>query len=230
MSEAATKAPASPKASRLALPRWLDPKLLLGLLLVIVAMLLGARVFASADNTVAVYRVQSAMFSGDALTPDSVAITRVHFSETSVADNYVSAGSPLPTGQVVNHDLRAGEMLTQGSVSPKAATPTVELSVPISTGDVALVTKNSRIDVIVVPNTTAGSTAKAVPTKVLANVLVTSVPGGSGGAFSSGSGGAASSITVRVNPATQTGFDSVKLAASLHDSTVYIIKLNDKSP
>lgn len=230
MSEAATKAPVSPKASRLALPRWLDPKLLFGLLLVIVAMLLGARVFASADDTVAVYQVKSAMFTGDALTPDSVAITRVHFSEGSVADNYVSAAQALPTGQVVNHDLRAGEMLTQGSVSAKAATPTVELSVPISTGDIALVTKNSRIDVIVVPNTTAGATAKVSPTKVLSNVLVTSVPGGSGGAFSSGSSGPGSSITVRINPATQTGFDSVKLAASLHDSTVYIVKLDDKSP
>jgi len=230
LSEAATKAPASPKASRLALPRWLDPKLLLGLLLVVVAMLLGARVFASADDTVAVYQVKAAMFTGDALTQDSVTITRVHFSEGSVADNYVSAAQALPAGQVVNHDLRAGEMLTQGSVSPKATTPTVELSVPISTGDTALVTKNSRIDVIVVPNTTTGSTAKVAPTKVLSNVLVTSVPGGSGGAFSSGSTSAGSSITVRVNPATQTAFDSVKLAASLHDSTVYIVKLDDKSP
>lgn len=228
MSEAATKAPASPKASRLALPRWLDPKLLLGLLLVIVAMLLGARVFAAADDTVAVYQVKAAMFTGDALTDDSVTITRVHFSDGAVAGNYVSAGTAVPAGQVVNHDLRAGELLTQGSVSPKTSSPTVELSVPISTGDVALVTRNARIDVIAVPNTTAGSTAKAVPTKVLANVLVTSVPGGSGGAFSSGSTGA-SSITVRVNPASQTGFDPVKLAASLHDSTVYIIKLDDKS-
>jgi hypothetical protein len=228
LSEAVTKAPASPKASRLALPRWLDPKLLLGLLLVIVAMLLGARVFASADDTVAVYQVKSAMFTGDPVTADSMVVTRVHFSESSVADNYVSAAQPLPTGQVVNHDLRAGEMLTQGSVSPKTQTPTVELSVPISTGDITLVTKNSRVDVIVVPNSTTG-TAKAAPTKVLSNVLVTSVPGGSGGAFSGGSSGG-SSITVRVNPASQTAFDSVKLAASLHDSTVYIVKLDDKSP
>jgi hypothetical protein len=228
LSEAVTKAPASPKASRLALPRWLDPKLLLGLLLVIVAMLLGARVFASADDTVAVYQVKSAMFTGDTLTADSVAVTRVHFSEGSVAGNYVSAAQALPTGQVVNHDLRAGEMLTQGSVSPKTQTPTVELSVPISTGDVALVTRNSRVDIIVVPNSVTGA-AKAAPTKVLSNVLVTSVPGGSGGAFSSGST-AGSSITVRVNPSSQNGFDSVKLAASLHDSTVYIVKLNDKSP
>lgn len=228
MSEAVTKAPASPKASRLALPRWLDPKLLLGLLLVIVAMLLGARVFASADDTVAVYQVKAAMFTGDPLTADSVSVTRVHFAEGLVADNYVNAAQPLPTGQVVNHDLRAGEMLTQGSVAPKAQTPTVELSVPISTGDISLVTKNSRIDVIVVPNSTTG-TARVAPTKVLSNVLVTSVPGGSGGAFSSGST-AGSSITVRVNPATQTAFDSVKLAASLHDSTVYIVKLDDKSP
>jgi len=228
LSEAVTKAPASPKASRLALPRWLDPKLLLGLLLVIVAMLLGARVFASADDTVAVYQVKAAMFTGDPLTADSVSVTRVHFAEGLVADNYVNAAQPLPTGQVVNHDLRAGEMLTQGSVAPKAQTPTVELSVPISTGDISLVTKNSRIDVIVVPNSTTG-TARVAPTKVLSNVLVTSVPGGSGGAFSSGST-AGSSITVRVNPATQTAFDSVKLAASLHDSTVYIVKLDDKSP
>jgi hypothetical protein len=229
LSEAVTNAPASPKASRLALPRWLDPKLLLGLLLVIVAMLLGARVFASADDTVAVYQVKAAMFTGDALTTDSVAVTRVHFSQGSVAANYVSATRPLPTGQVVNHDLRAGEMLTQGSVSPKAKSPTVELSVPISTGDTALVTKNSRVDVVVVPNSTTGAATKAAPTKVLSNVLVTSVPGGSGGAFSSGSTGG-SSITVRVNPASQTAFDSVKLAASLHDSTVYIIKLDDQSP
>lgn len=172
-------------------------------------MLLGARVFASADDTVAVYQVKAAMFTGDPLTADSVSVTWVHFAEGLVADNYVNAAQPLPTGQVVNHDLRAGEMLTQGSVAPKVQTPTVELSVPISTGDISLVTKNSRIDVIVVPNSTTG-TARVAPTKVLSNVLVTSVHGGSGGAFSSGST-AGSSITVRVNPATQTAFDSVKL-------------------
>lgn len=229
MSDVATKAPASPKASRLTLPRWLDPKLLLGVLLVIVAMLLGARVLAGADDTVPVYQVKAAMFTGDALTSESVAVTNVHFTDASVADNYVSADSALPTGQVVNRDIHAGELLTQGSVSPKTKTPTVQVSVPVDAADLALVTENSRIDVIVVPNSNSAN-AKATPTKVLSNVLVTSVPDTSGGGFSSGSSGNGSSIVVRVDPATQTGFDSVKLAGELNGSSVFIVELESQSP
>ena len=101
---------------------------------------------------------------------------------------------------------------------------------PVDAADLALVTENSRIDVIVVPDSNSAS-AKATPTKVLSNVLVTSVPDTSGGGFSSSSSGNGSAIVVRVvSSATQTGFDSVKLAACLRWFDVPSSNSSPKSP
>src|SRR4051794_35749108 len=41
---------ASPAATRLSLPRWLDARIALGVLLVLLSVVAGARVFASADR------------------------------------------------------------------------------------------------------------------------------------------------------------------------------------
>ncbi len=220
MPEVTQAAPATPKASRLALPRWLDPKLLLGVLLVLVAMLLGARVFAAADDTVPVWGVKADMAAGDQLTPDTLVVTRVHFATGAVADNYISAAQALPTGQVLSSDVRADEMLTQGSVRPQSQVPTVQLAIPIAADQLPVAPRGALVDVITTPK--QGASTSGTPVKILGKVRVTAVPSASGGAFSSGTN--AGSIIVRVDPATQRGFDPVKIAQQLAAGTVLLLR------
>ncbi len=44
-------APGSPKAGRLATPGWVDGRLVLGVLLVLVSVVVGARVLSAADRS-----------------------------------------------------------------------------------------------------------------------------------------------------------------------------------
>lgn len=46
-----TEVPTSPAARRLASPRWLDGRLVLGVLLVLASVLVGARLLSSADRS-----------------------------------------------------------------------------------------------------------------------------------------------------------------------------------
>ena len=55
----------SPPAARLGRPRWRDARLLGGLLLVLLSVVLGARVLAAADDTVAVWSVTTDLAAGE---------------------------------------------------------------------------------------------------------------------------------------------------------------------
>ena len=59
-------------AARLAIPRWGDSRLVLGLLLVMGSVLLGARLLAAADDTVPVWAVTEDLGSGTSLQPDDL--------------------------------------------------------------------------------------------------------------------------------------------------------------
>ncbi|MDX6207895.1 MAG: hypothetical protein QOE24_286, partial [Frankiales bacterium] len=48
-------APLSPVASRLALPRWFDARMVIGILLVLGSVVVGAKVFSSAGATTSVW-------------------------------------------------------------------------------------------------------------------------------------------------------------------------------
>lgn len=60
-------APVSPKANRLASPNWLDTRLVLGVLLVLVSVVVGARVLASASSTQTVLVASRDLASGATL-------------------------------------------------------------------------------------------------------------------------------------------------------------------
>ena len=61
--------PSSPWARRGSRPRWRDPRMLLGLLLVLASVLLGAKVLEAADDTVPVWAVSRDLPDGGRLQP-----------------------------------------------------------------------------------------------------------------------------------------------------------------
>ena len=80
----------SPRANRLGSPRWLDTRLVLGILLVLLAVVVGARVFASADHYSRVYVARRALVPGEHLTATDLDVTAK-----------VASGSPVPAPTLV---------------------------------------------------------------------------------------------------------------------------------
>jgi len=120
-------------ATRLRRPRWTDPRLLVGLVLVAVATVAGARLLAGADDTAAVWATADEVRAGDPVRTDDLVATPVHIEGLSTSP-YLVAGESPPTG-VFTHDLAAGELVAGTGVAAAVSAAGAELSLAVETGD-----------------------------------------------------------------------------------------------
>jgi len=180
-------APPSPPANRHRLPSWLDLRLVLGVLLVLVSVLVGARVVASANSSVRVWALNSDLAAGAELTSDDLRSVRVRLHDN--AERYLATGRS-PVGKTLTRDVGAGELLPRDALGPAPCGSLV--SIPVSAQHLPdPVRKGHRIDVFATPKgTQAGRTER-----VLHAVTVQSASRPKGGLVSTGVQWA---ITVRV--------------------------------
>ncbi len=101
--------PASPAARRLATPRWLDTRLVLGVLLVLLSVLVGARVLSGADRSQLVWATNRALAPGSVLAEGDLVSVRVRLFDS--AGLYLDAAQPPPVGYVASRGLGAGELV-----------------------------------------------------------------------------------------------------------------------
>lgn len=106
---------ASPRASRLVAPRWLDLRLVLGILLILVSVVVGARVLAGADASVPVYVLTRDLAAGTVLAPGDLQVQRVRLFADG--DRYVSAAGGAPTGYVLLRALGGREFLPRAALT-----------------------------------------------------------------------------------------------------------------
>ncbi|GAA1736774.1 hypothetical protein [Aeromicrobium alkaliterrae] len=125
----------APAARRVEVRRWRDPRLLGGVVLVLGATTLGARVLAQADDTVAYWAVADDVRAGDPVQRDDLVATHVQLGG-DVAGAYVRVDDELPAAL---DDLRWSSDLGPGAlVAPnswQAEEPTRgHLPVSVQTG------------------------------------------------------------------------------------------------
>ena len=184
-----SEAPGSPKAARLGSPSWLDGRLVLGVLLVLVSVLVGAKVLSGADASQQVWVASHDLAPGTVLDDRDLINGRVRLYGTS--GSYVAG--PKPVGYVVQRGITAGELLPVSAlVDPRKALSLREIALPIGSGhappDLA---HGQQVDVYVTPDDKSARrvTAKGVdgyaPRLVLSGVTVERVTR-SGGLGSSG--------------------------------------------
>jgi len=99
----------APAAARLRAPSWRDPRLLVGVLLVLGSVVLGARVVTAADDTRPYYAATRALVPGDRVEPDDVRVVDVLLQDASTA--YLAADAPLEPGTVATRTVGEGELL-----------------------------------------------------------------------------------------------------------------------
>lgn len=169
--------PASPWASRHRRGRLRDPRLWLGILLVVGSVVVGAKVLASADDTVAVWQVAHDIPAGSKVAAADLRITRVHFQESSTAAHYLPAVGSVEAGAHATRDLHAGDMLTADDISTARSAPTRELPLGVSAAHQPVdLRAGDHVDVWAVPSPDGSLTRpKQAPVLVLRNVTVQSV-------------------------------------------------------
>jgi len=142
---------ASPRASRLAAPGWLDARLVLGLLLVLVSVVVGARVLSSADRSTLVWAASKDLTAGTLLAEGDLEPVRVRLFES--AGRYVGASGQPPVGYVVRGGLGAGELLPEGAlVEPVAQDELRLVTVPVEAGHYPPTLRDDqRVDLWVTP-------------------------------------------------------------------------------
>ena len=142
--------PVSPRAGRLASPGWLDGRLVVGVLLVLVSVVVGARVLSSADRSTLVYAVTKDLAAGSVLDADDLEQVRVRLLDN--AEEYVAAGDP-PVGYVVRRGLGRGELLPRQALAlPREDVDYREVTVPIDVGHLPPgLSAGSQVDVWMTP-------------------------------------------------------------------------------
>jgi len=103
------------RANRLRRPSWHDPRLVVGVLVVLLSVVVGARVMAGADTTVPVYAAAGTFASGHVLGESDVRVVRVRLDGGTAG--YLSARRPLPQGLVLARPVGAPASLTRRPVS-----------------------------------------------------------------------------------------------------------------
>lgn len=179
----------SPPARRLARPRWLDPRLLGGVLLVLVSVVLGARLVGSAEDGDAVWAASRDLAAGTTVQADDLEVTTVRLAGSAAA--YVDASRPAPAGYVLVRDVGAGELVPAAALSDASEGADRRLvSVPVDQHHFpAGLSRGQRVDVYVVAAASVGTTGPApAPELVLPDAVVAQVSGADGGFGSAGGG------------------------------------------
>lgn len=154
--------PASPGARRLAAPRWLDTRLVLGVLLVLLSVLVGARVLSGADRSQLVWASSRALAPGSVLTQDDLVAVRVRLFDSAVL--YLDAARPPPVGYVAVRALGTGELVPDDALRrPELDVDFRLVTVLVETGHVPPdLVDGQQVDVWVTPAREPGGAATSV--------------------------------------------------------------------
>lgn len=108
-----TAAPAAP-APRLKKPSWKDPRLLLGLLLVLASVAGVSALVASQDHTIQVLAASREIPVGSVLEADDFDVVQVSLG--GLAGTYMAAAEALPENAVAGTIIRRGELLPRADL------------------------------------------------------------------------------------------------------------------
>ncbi len=201
---------ASPVPRRVRTPKWLDLRLIAGVVLVLASVVVGAKVVASSDSTQRMWAASRDLAAGSVLTTSDVRLVRVRLPES--AGSYLGPGAQ-PRGQMLSRPLATGELVPRSALGDVSAGTTI--TVPVDAQNAPKVTRGQRIQLWL-------STASCSAVTVVADVTVQDVQSGGGGAFAAGDG---QSLVIRVPPAlaarvvTALAFPDAVIRAGILDGT-----------
>lgn len=200
--------------ARLPKPRWLDPRLLIGLLLVLLSVAVGAKIFAEADERVAVWAVTRDLGADTTLSADDLVRRSVRLDET--AGRYVSADQSLD-GLVLLRPVGKDELLPVAALGEVGSADQRRVVIEVDRFAASGLDKGRVVDVYAVRENPTNE-EPAEPELVLTGVTVAENVDSGGGAF--GGSGSKAGITLFVD-----GPDVAKVIDAVAHGTVYVVQV-----
>lgn len=105
---------AAATGARLKKPSWKDPRLLVGVLLILASVVGVISLLGSADKTTEVFAAREAIGVGEKLTPDNVSRVKVRLGD--VESRYITAESGMPDGVVAVQRIGKDQLLPRESL------------------------------------------------------------------------------------------------------------------
>ncbi len=184
-----------PTAARLRQPSWRDTRLVVGVVLVLLSMAIGAKVVAASDDTVPMYAAVASLVPGQPVTQRDV--RRVDVQLGADRARYVVADHDIAPDTFALRDVRPGELLPTSALGTRADTNLKPVSVPVDSGAAAQIAAGSIVDVWVNAKDPSSAAEKyGNPVKTLEAAPVSRVPEAGGNGLGSASGKTAVQIMV----------------------------------
>lgn len=177
------RVPVAPIPRRMSRPRWLNVRVVLGVLVVVGAVVLGARVVGAERQLATVWATTTDLQAGTVLTSDDLSEVEVNLDDA--AGRYFGSGAAI-VGKQLTRALGAGEIVPVAAVGdPAADTRLLALTVD---GDQMLpgLARGSVIDVYLVQGSGTDLTTKPVAQDLTVQDVTAPSSGGLSGAGSSG--------------------------------------------
>lgn len=158
-----------PAATRASAPGWRDPRLWIGVAIVAVSVIVGARLLGSADRTESVWAVTGDLSVGDRVTAEDLVSRRVHFADGGDLDLYFTTRQALPRDARLLRPVGSGELLPRSALGAAGGSDSLLLPLAVPPASVPPgVGPGSVVDVYVV----AGRGCRACDSPVLNEVTV----------------------------------------------------------
>lgn len=177
----------SPRPHRISTPSWFDLRLLLGVVLVLASVLIGAKVVSSASRTYPRVAARHDLAAGSILTTNDLTLARVQLPGQGTGV-YVSQLQDA-VGKQLSRAVSAGELIPAGALGNAIAQTTI--TVPLAAAAAPDLRKGQRIELWV--STTSCSSLVLLP-----EVTVQDVHADEDSTFGTGSG--AQDVVISVAP------------------------------
>ncbi|WP_131745738.1 SAF domain-containing protein [Frankia sp. Cppng1_Ct_nod] len=141
--------PPSPPARRLTRRRWRDSRLLIGVLLVLVSVVAGARLFATADRTRAWVVAQADLPAGHVVVAADLTTASAHLGSDTAARYYPGERSSEMVGAMLARPVSAGELVSGADFVRDGVAATRLVPVVVKDGRVPPLSPGDHVDVFV---------------------------------------------------------------------------------
>ncbi|QBR93717.1 hypothetical protein [Nocardioides euryhalodurans] len=125
-----------PAATRATTPGWRDPRLWIGVLIVVLSVVAGSRLLAAADESVPVWAAVGDMAAGDEVGPEDLVARRVRFVDPADLSLYFAADRALPADLRLVQGVGGGELLARSATGTSQEAGVLQLPVTVPPGAV----------------------------------------------------------------------------------------------
>lgn len=163
-----------PPATRARAPGWRDPRMWVGIVLVAVSVVAGARLVGGSDDSVQVWALARDVPAGQELSADDLVAARVSFARPGQVDSYLRVDRTLPAQLHLVRPLAAGELVPAAAFGEPDLAGLAEVSLSLDAAQVPTgVEAGSLLDVWVIGEPERG---RSRAEEVLTDVRVLAAP------------------------------------------------------